>query len=125
MVEIEDTSQPPGLDGFLIQNDSNKPAVVNNGANNGAWFKILADQQLQVVNDITSLQNVAIEKSEGDVLITWKPNSGSNVLLIYQFSSERNSTYFQGLPLEDDGLQNTARVGDGHNCMFCFTGYEI
>lgn len=95
---------------FLVRTDQTKPASVDTTI----WPKIFLDRSLTLGTD-EKLQKKDDERSEGDVILTWAPGNG---LLQYDFSSERNSSYFQSSPTTDADLNNTANVGDGFKCMF-------
>ena len=101
------------VDGFLIQSDLTKSASVNTAV----WQKVLADQNLQVITDDTTLKTLTIDGSDAAVYLRWAPTAGNKELLRYDFSSERNSKYFADEPAFETELKNSARVGDGSHCM--------
>lgn len=105
------------VESFLTQKDLAKPASVDDGP----WGKILKDCQLDLATDAEisakGIAKVDAEQGSAVVLLTWAPKKGNNILLQHEFSSERNSSYFEGAPQLDSNLKNTAYIGDGLQCM--------
>jgi hypothetical protein len=107
------TGSASAFDGFLSQSDPSRPASVNNGA----WQKILDDQNLQLVTDDATLSSLSIDGSDAVVYMRWTPKAKGTELLSYDFSSERNSKYFEDDLVLESELKNSASIGDGSRCM--------
>lgn len=115
-------SNVPDSDAFFVareHKDSSTPPVITTviEVSDGIWTKVLAADHLQPLS-VTELQSPTQDQNDENFRFNWSPcNSQGTPLANYEFSSERNSSFFLSNSASTDSFQTTAKIDDNGDGM--------